>query len=148
MIELEKKLWLKPWFYGTGNYYANIRCKIVSTKCKVCNDMSNHKLLSTDAIKQLKVLMVEIKSQKTSSILKIGNYKEQLEQMEETNVLLKSQMESIQKMQCVICYERSETVFVPCGHLCCSTCYNKLPLGNPCPSCRRSIQQFQRIYIQ
>ncbi|KAI6231149.1 E3 ubiquitin-protein ligase LRSAM1 [Aphelenchoides besseyi] len=178
VIELDKKLWLQPWFYGTGNFYANIRCKVVSTKCKVCSIMSDHKLLSMNPIEQLQVLLEEIESQKMSlnhkkltteiseSISKcrdymnhlneqnanltskIEDYKEKLTQIEETNVLLKSQMESIQKMQCVICYERSETVFVPCGHLCCPTCYDKLPLGKSCPSCRRSIQQFQRIYIQ
>ena len=46
--------------------------------------------------------------------------------------------------ECVICLDaKPNTIFFPCGHLCCcNECYGHIKNG-PCPLCRRNIEQIK-----
>ncbi|KAI6075890.1 E3 ubiquitin-protein ligase LRSAM1 [Aix galericulata] len=50
-----------------------------------------------------------------------------------------------EKSECVVCMEReAQTVFLPCGHVCCcQTCCEQL---RACPLCRKDITQHVRIF--
>lgn len=50
-----------------------------------------------------------------------------------------------EKSECVVCMEQEpQTVFLPCGHVCCCQgCCERLP---SCPLCRQDIAQRIRIF--
>ncbi|KAJ1619987.1 hypothetical protein T492DRAFT_1081449 [Pavlovales sp. CCMP2436] len=65
-----------------------------------------------------------------------------------TAVAHPSRPEAADDHQCVVCLDQDAVMAaLPCGHRClCVTDSQKLGLRSPCPVCRQTIQQFQRIY--
>jgi hypothetical protein len=57
-------------------------------------------------------------------------------------------MQEEESKLCRICLDRkSDTVFIPCGHVCvCQTC-SKSPLLKLCPIDRQPIRHKQKIYL-
>lgn len=50
--------------------------------------------------------------------------------------------------ECGICYEINEMVALPCGHLCCKSCFNIMfceHRGQICPFCRKSIRELEEL---
>ena len=89
---------------------------------------------------------------------RMKNYKKLFFQEPETEELTEATFENpnsssvIDKNLCIICFTLRNELFVlePCMHvsLCQSCCKNFRKKKQPCPSCRKPIQEFKKISFQ
>lgn len=57
-------------------------------------------------------------------------------------------MEVSASMQCCLCLDRMcNRAFVPCGHMICSTCYEKSPRVKACFTCRSRVTDVLRLFM-
>jgi hypothetical protein len=73
--------------------------------------------------------------------------KEQLDAAQAEIGELEATIEEVQKSKCVVCLAPApDTVVLPCLHLClCSGC--KLPVGAPCPLCRKPVISTTKVFM-
>ena len=79
--------------------------------------------------------------------------KSQLNKLLVEKELAQSFIDHIQELlpqKCVVCLDKAAThAIVPCGHRAvCETCGDKLKVGQPCPVCRKKIEDVRRIYFE
>jgi hypothetical protein len=51
-----------------------------------------------------------------------------------------------ERLQCPICLENIKNISLPCGHLICSDCEDKLQ-NKECPMCRKTFDTTQKVFI-
>lgn len=63
-------------------------------------------------------------------------------------IISKLEEELEDSQTCSICFvEKKNTALIPCGHLLCAGCTNKIWNSRKCPFCNQMIRDSQKIFL-
>ena len=121
----------------TLTFFLNL-CAVEKNQLEAVKDLEGKRITAKAAIEDFRARKDAAKAELATLERDIVSYEDCI-----------GEMKCLKPQQCVICIAAAAThAFLPCGHRSvCEQCAKKFGVGNPCPICKKAIDDTRKIFF-